>query len=135
MEFSFNNNQASAYPFFRIDLYLYKFTDNKNSFYKLDFKPIEIKHTIPSYKNYKTFKLQISGRFSNLRVPDKKILQTCLQIIRDFLQQKITAKAMLLKQNKLLNDDLFELKNRFNLKGLEVLFNNYESIVYLVKDI
>jgi len=135
MEFTFNNNQASDYPFFRIDLYLYKFADTKNSYYKLDFKPIEIKHTIPSYKNYKTFQLQLSGRYNNLNVRDKKILKTCLLIIRDFLQKKVTAKVMLLKQNELLSDDLFELKSQFDLKSLEALFTDDESLIYLVKDI
>jgi len=135
MEFTFNQNKPAPYPFIRIDRYLYKFSSLNGGAYKFDFKPDDFNSSIIKYENYKTFQLKLSGRFNHFKGIDEKALLTCLHIIRDFLQKKVTAEAILLKQNDLLSDNIFELKGKFDLKKLEILFDEKESIVYLVKEV
>lgn len=134
MEFTFNINKPSAYVFMRIDRYLYKFSSLNKTVYKLDFKPCDFNSSLIQYQNYKTYQLQLGGRFNHLKVIDEKVLLTCLYIIRDFLQKKVTAKAMLLKEEDMLSNDIFELKGRFDLKKIEVLFTEKEATIYLVKE-
>lgn len=120
----------------RIDRYLYKFTVNNSTYYKLDFVPYNLNATSSiSYKKYKAYHLEMSGRFNELKPPEDQVLLTFLHIIRDFLQKKVNIKAMLLKQDKLLNDDLFELKSQFDLECLKGLFEEGVSMIYLVKAI
>ena len=134
MKFTFNQNKPAPYSFLRIDRYLYKFTGDHKITYKLDFKVCEIVAPTIQYKSYQTFQLCISGRFNLLKKYDKKVMLTCLHIIRDFLQKQVTAKVMLIHREDLLSADIFELKGRFDLKLLNVLFEEAEDI-YLVREV
>lgn len=134
MEFTFNQNKPVPHSFLRIDQYLYKFTVNHTTFYKLDFQACDLENDLISYKNYKAYRLELNGRHNNLKTVDEQTLITIVHIIRDFLQKKVTANVMLLKNEKLLSNDIFELKSRFDLKKLESLFEEGFKF-YLVREV
>ncbi len=134
MEFTFNKNKPAAYPFLRIDRNLYKFIAQHNNEYKLDFKPVKVESSAIAYNHYDSFELDLTCRFDYTQVKDERVLPTCLQIIQDFLQKQVTAKAMLISQDELLSEDLFELKSQFTMTSLANLVKNEESRIYLIKD-
>jgi len=135
VEFTFNQNKPKPFTFLRIDRYLYKFNSTTGGVYKLDFKSCDFNSTIIPYPKYLTYQLKLTGRFNRLKGHDEPVLLTCLHIVQDFLQKRITGKAMLVKQDELLSDDIFELKRRFDSKKLGVLLEEEESIIYLVKEV
>jgi len=102
MDFSFNLINKNPYAFSRIDRYFYKFTSTNGIVYKLDFKHCEFEAPVIEYKKYNAYELALCESFNNFKKYDEQVFLTCLHIIRDFLQQQVTANAMLVYNENLL---------------------------------